>query len=77
MNTTNPFQTLLTGLSATEYTPVTLEYLKHVSDVVNEQGIVIQTYGEAFQTLVFLDTARAIELVQDTETEVFKIRKLT
>lgn len=76
MSTPNPFQTLLTGLSATDYTPVTLEYLRYVSDTINVPNIIVQTYGEAFQTLVFLDTAKVIELVKDTEAEIFKIRKL-
>ena len=54
-----------------------MQYLKHVSDIVNEPSPVVQTYGEAFQVLEFLATARAIELVPlDSEQKQYKIRKL-
>ena len=72
----NPFQVLLTGLSTTEYTPVTLDLLKYISEIINEPSVVVQTYGEVFQTLEFLGQAGAIELVKDSDTEIFKIRKL-
>jgi len=74
--TVNPFRELLAGLSDTEYTVVTLDYLKHVSDTVNKPSTVIQTYGEAFQVLEFLATARAIEMKLDHGTNIYKIRKI-
>jgi hypothetical protein len=67
----------LSELSTTEYQIVTMQYLKHVSDIVNEPSPVVQTYGEAFQVLEFLATARAVELVPlDGEQKQYKIRKL-
>lgn len=64
-------------LSITEYQPVTLDYLKRVSDIINEPSPVVQTYGEAFQVLEFLATAKAVELVPvDGEQKQYKIRKL-
>ena len=74
--TVNPFRELLAGLSDTEYTAVTLDYLKHVSDTVNKPSTVIQTYGEAFQVLEFLATARAIEMKLDRDPNIYKIRKI-
>jgi hypothetical protein len=67
----------LSELSITEYQPVTLDYLKRVSDIINEPSPVVQTYGEAFQVLEFLATAKAVELVPlDGEQKQYKIRKL-
>jgi hypothetical protein len=67
----------LKELSITEYQPVTLDYLKRVSDIINEPSPVVQTYGEAFQVLEFLATAKAVELVPvDGEQKQYKIRKL-
>lgn len=48
-----------------------------MSEIINESSVVVQTYGEAFQTLEFLAQAKAIELVKDSDTEIFKIRKLS
>jgi hypothetical protein len=40
-------------------------------------GEMVQTYGEAFQTLEFLAQARAVELVPlNGDATQFKIRKL-
>ena len=73
----NPFHKLLAGLSNTEYQIVTLDYLKTVSEIVNEPSTVIQTFGEAFQILEFLAKAKAIELVEAEDgADVYKIRKL-
>ena len=74
--TVNPFRQLLAGLSDTEYTTVTLDYLKYVSETVNKPSVVIQTYGEAFQVLEFLATAKAIEMKLQEEPNVYKIRKI-
>lgn len=74
--TPNPFKELLAGLSDTEFTTVTLDYLKHVSDTVNKPSRVIQTYGEAFQVLQFLANAKAIEMHLHEEPNVYTIRKL-
>jgi hypothetical protein len=39
--------------------------------------VVLQTYGEAFQTLEFLAQARAVELVPlEPGSQQYKIRKL-
>lgn len=54
-----------------------MQYLKQVSDIINEPSPVVQTYGEAFQVLEFLANARAVELVPiDGEQKQYKIRKL-
>ena len=75
--TTNPFHKLLAGLSAVEYKVVTLDYLKIVSETVNEPSTIVQTFGEAFQILEFLAEARVVELVKvDGNIGVYKIRKL-
>ena len=73
----NPFHKLLAGLSHAEYQLVTLEFLKTVSEIVNEPGTIVQTFGEAFQVLDFLATANVVELVPaEGKLGVYKIRKL-
>jgi hypothetical protein len=75
--TPNPFKKLLSELVTGEFQPVTLQLLEQVTCILNEPGEVIQTYGEAFQTLEFLAQARAVELVPlDSNKTQFKIRKL-
>lgn len=75
--TTNPFAILLAGLSETKSVPVTLQLLKWVTEVVNEPSEVVQTYGEAFQVLQFLETARVVELLEVAEQPgAYTIRKL-
>lgn len=73
---TNPFAILLAGLSTTEPTPITFQFLEWVSEVVNEPSEVVQTYGEAFQVLQFLETARVVEILEVPEQNAFTIRKL-
>ena len=75
-SSTNPFAILLAGLSTTEPTPVTLGFLEWVTEVVNKPSVVVQTYGEAFQVLQFLETARVVELLEIPEKDAFTIRKL-
>jgi len=76
-NTTpNPFHKLLANLSDTEYQTVTLDYLKQVSEIVNEYSVLVKTFGEAFQVLEFLQDAKAVDLVLLDESEnVYKIKK--
>jgi hypothetical protein len=75
--TPNPFKKLLSELVTGEFQPVTLQMLDGVTHIVNEPSTVIQTYGEAFQTLEFLANAGAVELVPlDSSKTQFKIRKL-
>lgn len=59
---TNPFKTLLLGLSETEQVPVTLQFLEWVTKIINEPSEVVQTYGEAFEVLKFLENAGVVEL---------------
>ena len=75
--TENPFKVLLHGLSDTEYTDVTLGFLKEVAAIINEPSQVVQTYGETFQILEFLATAGAIELKLSPDESLYKIRKIT
>jgi hypothetical protein len=75
--TPNPFRKLLDELLTTEFQPVTLQLLEDVTHIVNEPSTVLQTYGEAFQTLEFLAQARAVELVTiEPGSQQYKIRKL-
>lgn len=75
--TTNPFKTLLAGLSSTEAVPVTLSYLTEVSRIINEPSQVVQTYGEAFQVLEFLAQAQVVELTPvENNPGAYLIRKL-
>ena len=72
----NPFHKLLAGLSDTEYQVVTLDYLKEVSEIVNEYSVLVKTFGEAFQVLEFLRDAKAVDLVSVEDSEgVYKIKK--
>lgn len=74
---TNPFRVLLTGLSTTESVPVTLQFLDWVSKTINEPSEVVQTYGEAFQVLQFLETAGVVELTPvEDNPGAYTIRKL-
>lgn len=76
-SSTNPFRVLLAGLSSTEPVPVTLQFLKHVSEIVNKPSVVLQTYGEAFQVLEFLAQAKAVELLPvENNPGAYTIRKL-
>ena len=75
--TPNPFRKLLDELLTAEFQPVTLQLLESVTSVINEPSVVVQTYGEAFQTLEFLAQARAVELVPiEPGSQQYKIRKL-
>jgi hypothetical protein len=75
--TPNPFRKLLDELLTAEFQPVTLQLLESVTSVINEPSVVVQTYGEAFQTLEFLAQARAVELVPlQPGSQQYKIRKL-
>ena len=73
---TNPFKTLLAGLSITEPHAVTLQFLEWVTAVINEPSEVVQTYGEAFQVLQFLETAGVVELTKIPGTEVYTIKRI-
>jgi hypothetical protein len=54
-----------------------LQLLEQVTQTVNTHGEMIQTYGEAFQTLEFLAQAGAIELASlNGDPNQFKVRKL-
>lgn len=76
-SSTNPFRVLLAGLSSTEPTPVTLQFLKQVSEIINEPSVVVQTYGEAFQVLEFLAQAQAVELLPvENNPGTYTIKKL-
>jgi hypothetical protein len=75
--TPNPFTKLLNETLTVEFQPVTLQLLEQVTHTVNMHGEMIQTYGEAFQTLEFLAQAGAVELASlNGDPNQFKIRKL-
>lgn len=71
---TNPFATLLAGLSETEAVHVTYPLLQWIKETINEPNEIIQTYDEAFKVLQFLNTAGVIEL--SLVNQVFTVRKL-
>lgn len=71
----NPFKTLLTQLHTETWQLVTLDFLKLVHDLVNRDEQLIQTYGEAFEVLRFLESAQVVELEPAEKHGVFKIRK--
>ena len=74
--TLNPFRKLLSDLITSEFQLVTLPFLKTVSEIVNEPAKIIITYGEAFQVLEFLATAKVVELVPvDEQNKQYKVRK--
>jgi hypothetical protein len=75
LSTPNPFKTLLATLSDSEWQTVTLDYLNHLSKLVNEPRMVVGTYGDAFSVLEFLAAAGAIELEPTDTAGVHKIRK--
>jgi hypothetical protein len=65
----------LTQLDTETWQLVTLEFLKNVHDLVNKDEMLITTYGEAFETLRYLEQAQVIELEPAEDAGVFKIRK--
>lgn len=75
--TPNPFYKLLAGLSDDKYQVITLDYLKQVSEIVNEHSVLVRTFGEAFKILEYLQDAKAVELVLvEGSVDVYKIRKV-
>ena len=65
----------MTQLHTEEWRLVTLDFLQTVHDLVNAQEKLIQTYGEAFEILRYLENAGVVELEPAEEHGVFKIRK--
>lgn len=65
----------MTQLDTEQWRLVTLDFLKVVHDLVNSQGQLINTYGEAFEILKYLEKAGVVELEPAEEHGVFKIRK--
>jgi hypothetical protein len=65
----------LTQLHTEDWQLVTLELLAFVRDLVNRDEQLIQTYGEAFEVLQYLEKAQVVELEPAEEHGVFKIRK--
>lgn len=72
----NPFKTLLTTLSDSEWQTVTIAFLNNAAKIINTPQTVLFTYGEVFKALEYLAQAGIIELVPDeTEPSVYKLRK--
>jgi hypothetical protein len=65
----------LTQLHTEDWRLVTLDFLQTVHDLVNVDGQLIQTYGEAFEILRYLENAGVVELEPAEQHGVFKIRK--
>jgi len=65
----------LTQLDTEEWRLVTLDFLVMVHNLVNHDENLIQTYGEAFEVLRYLEQAQVVELEPAEEHGVFKIRK--
>lgn len=66
---------LLTQLHTEEWRLVTLDFLKMVHDLVNRDEQLIDTYGQAFEVLQYLEKAQVVEIEPVEEHGVFKIRK--
>jgi hypothetical protein len=62
-------------LHTEEWQLVTLDFLVTVHNLVNRDEQLIQTYGEAFEVLRYLQQAQVVELEPAEEHGVFKIRK--
>lgn len=65
----------MTQLHTEDWRLVTLDFLQTVHDLVNVDGQLIQTYGEAFEILRYLENAGVVELEPAEQHGVFKIRK--
>ena len=74
IGTQNPFKTIVANLSE-EWQPITLNYLKYIHDTINEETKLINTFGQAFTVLEYLNNNNAINLESDTAENTFKIRK--
>jgi hypothetical protein len=72
---TNPFKTLVGELSTETWKLVSLEYLNHVADLVNQEEQRIFSFGEAFAVLEYLEQAKIVELRPVEDTGIYKIRK--
>ena len=65
----------MTQLHTEDWRLVTLDFLQTVHDLVNVDEKLIQTYGEAFEILRYLENAGVVELEPAEQHGVFKIRK--
>ena len=65
----------MSQLDTEEWQLVTLDFLRTVHELVNRDEQLIQTYGEAFEVLRFLEKAQVVELEPAHQHGVFKIRK--
>jgi len=65
----------LTQLHTDQWRLVTLDFLQIVHDLVNKEQKLINTYGEAFEILRYLEKAEVVELEPAEEHGVYKIRK--
>lgn len=65
----------MTQLHTEDWRLVTLDFLQTVHDLVNVDEQLVQTYGEAFEILRYLENAGVVELEPAEEHGVFKIRK--
>ena len=65
----------MTQLHTDQWRLVTLDFLQIVHDLVNKEQKLINTYGEAFEILRYLEKAEVVELERAEEHGVYKIRK--
>lgn len=65
----------MTQLHTDQWRLVTLDFLQIVHDLVNKEQKLINTYGEAFEILRYLEKAEVVELEPAEEHGVYKIRK--
>jgi hypothetical protein len=72
----NPFKELC-GKISTEWEVVSLDFLEQVCDIINKAKPIINTYGDAFEVLEYLHTAKVLELkLLAKDTGIYKIRKI-
>lgn len=74
-STGNPFRIIIADLSEDTWRKVTLEYLEWVNQLLRQHGIALDTYGEVFAILEYLERAGVIEF-QHTD-DYHLIRKTT
>lgn len=71
-STTNPFREIVNKLSFSAWQDVTIEYLEWVNQLLKEQSIELETYGDVFKVLEFLNEHEVIELKTDEDRHLIR-----
>lgn len=73
-STINPLKIIVDDLSPDSWRKVTLEYLDWVNKLMKQCDIHLDTYGEVFKILEYLDEHNAIELQNDEDCHLIRKR---